>query len=61
MNTMNKDEINDLLDEFISIVKTGKEKGWNVREEVIALMNIASRRDIADAINNLADAIRERK
>lgn len=58
---MNKDKINDLIDEFIEIVKTGKEKGWNVREDVVPLMNILSKRAIADAINNLADAIRERK
>ena len=57
----NKDEINDLVDDFIELVKTGKEKGWNIREEAVALMNVLSKRSIADAINNLADAIRERK
>ena len=58
---MNKDEMNDLVDEYKEIVMIGKEKNWNVREDAIALMNIATRRAIADAINNLADAIRERK
>lgn len=60
---MNKEKINDIVDEYKEFAKIGKEKDWPVPPDTaIALMNILTKRSmarsIADAINNLADAIR---